>query len=158
MVGLPDFRFHSKYRPFVTQLLFDHSKSRLILISDPHCITNFSSAFFVDLFLLNRRYKNNWHLNTAEKYARYSNLVNNFRSQKCLCWKNIIETFFVKNLALIGENDRTCIPSCVIRAVRRLSRLALSRSSLPSRSVLSIRMTCINGMQRTPPTSRSWGK
>ena len=38
MVGLPDFRFHSKSRPFATQTFFDHSKSRLVLISDPHWI------------------------------------------------------------------------------------------------------------------------
>ena len=38
MVELPDFRSHSKSRPFGTQPLFDHSKSRLVWISDPHCI------------------------------------------------------------------------------------------------------------------------
>ena len=37
MVGLPDFRSHSKSRPFATQPLFDHSKSRLVQISDLHC-------------------------------------------------------------------------------------------------------------------------
>ena len=38
MVGLPDFRSHSKFRPFVTQRLLDHSKSRLGWISDSHYI------------------------------------------------------------------------------------------------------------------------
>ena len=38
MVGLPDFRSHSKSRPFATQPVLDHSKSRLGRISDPHCI------------------------------------------------------------------------------------------------------------------------
>ena len=38
MVGLPDFRSHSKSRPFATQPVLDHSKSRLGQISDPHCI------------------------------------------------------------------------------------------------------------------------
>ena len=37
MVGLPDFRSCSKSRPFATQPIFDHSKSRLVRISDPHC-------------------------------------------------------------------------------------------------------------------------
>ena len=37
MVGLPDFKSHSKSRPFATQPLFDHSKSRLVWVSDPHC-------------------------------------------------------------------------------------------------------------------------
>ena len=35
MVGLPDFGSHSKSRPLETQPLFDHSKSRLVRISDP---------------------------------------------------------------------------------------------------------------------------
>ena len=34
MVGLPDFRSHSKSGPFATQLIFDHKKSRLVRISD----------------------------------------------------------------------------------------------------------------------------
>ena len=36
MVGLLDFGSHSKSRPFEAQPLFDHSKSRLVWISDPH--------------------------------------------------------------------------------------------------------------------------
>ena len=38
MVGLPDFRSHSKSIPFATQPVLDHSKPRLGQISDPHCI------------------------------------------------------------------------------------------------------------------------
>ena len=38
VVGLPDFRSHSKSGPCATQPLFHHSKSRLVQISDPHCI------------------------------------------------------------------------------------------------------------------------
>ena len=38
MARLLDFRSHSKSGPFVTQSLFDHSKSRLVRILDPHCI------------------------------------------------------------------------------------------------------------------------
>ena len=38
MVGLLDFGSHSKSRPFEAQPLFDHSKSRLVWISDPHFI------------------------------------------------------------------------------------------------------------------------
>ena len=38
MVGLQDFRFHSKSGPFSPQPLFDHSKYRLVQISDPHCM------------------------------------------------------------------------------------------------------------------------
>ena len=37
MVELPDFRSHSNFRPFATQTLFDHLKSRLARISDLHC-------------------------------------------------------------------------------------------------------------------------
>ena len=37
MVGLSDFRSHSKTRPFATQPFLDHLKSRLVWISDPHC-------------------------------------------------------------------------------------------------------------------------
>ena len=36
MVGLPDFRSHSKPRPFATQPLFDPWKSRRVRISNPH--------------------------------------------------------------------------------------------------------------------------
>ena len=39
MVGLPDFSFHPKSGPFATQPLLDHSKSRLVRISDPHSST-----------------------------------------------------------------------------------------------------------------------
>ena len=36
--GLPDFRSHLKFRPFATQPPFlNHSKSRLVQISDPYC-------------------------------------------------------------------------------------------------------------------------
>ena len=35
-VGLLDFRSHLKYGPFTIQPLFHFSKSRLVLISDPH--------------------------------------------------------------------------------------------------------------------------
>ena len=38
MVGLPDYRPHSKSIPFETQPLLDRSKSRLIWISATHCI------------------------------------------------------------------------------------------------------------------------
>ena len=44
MVGLPKFRSHLKSRPFANQPLFDHSKSRLALISDPHCSPVFRSS------------------------------------------------------------------------------------------------------------------
>ena len=40
MVGLQNFRSHSKSRPFVTQPLLDHLKSRRGRISDPHCNGN----------------------------------------------------------------------------------------------------------------------
>ena len=43
MVGHPDFRYHLKSRPFATQALLDHSKSRLVTISDPHSIRLSSS-------------------------------------------------------------------------------------------------------------------
>ena len=33
----PDFRSYSKSGPFANQSLFDHSKSRQVQISDPHC-------------------------------------------------------------------------------------------------------------------------
>ena len=36
-IGLLDFRSHSKSRPFATQTIFDHLKSRLGQISDLHC-------------------------------------------------------------------------------------------------------------------------
>ena len=35
---LPYFRSHSKSRPFANQRLFDHSKSKLVQFSVPHCI------------------------------------------------------------------------------------------------------------------------
>ena len=34
----PDFRSHLKSGPIATQPIFDHCKSRLVWISDPHCI------------------------------------------------------------------------------------------------------------------------
>ena len=56
MVGLPDFRSHSKSEPFLTQPLFDYSKSRLVRISDPQCnfdffkqkLTNIRKVFIVE--------------------------------------------------------------------------------------------------------------
>ena len=45
MIGLLDFRSNSKSGPFASQPLFDYSKSRLVWISDPHCI----SLHFVDI-------------------------------------------------------------------------------------------------------------
>ena len=44
MVGVADFRSHLP-RPFATQPLFDHLKTKLVRISDPHCnliLTRFS--------------------------------------------------------------------------------------------------------------------
>ena len=38
MAGLSDFRSHSKSRPFASQPLYIHLKSKLVWISDPHCI------------------------------------------------------------------------------------------------------------------------
>ena len=46
MVGFPDFRSHSKSRPFATQPLFDHLKSRLVSISDPHYSIQFLDLSF----------------------------------------------------------------------------------------------------------------
>ena len=49
MVGLPNFRCHSKSRPFATQPLLDHTKSTLGRISDLHCIlalTEFEKKIF----------------------------------------------------------------------------------------------------------------
>ena len=37
MVGLLDFWSHLKSEPFANQPLFEHLKSRLVPISDPHC-------------------------------------------------------------------------------------------------------------------------
>ena len=42
MVGLSDFRSHSKSGSFATQLLFEHLKSRLVQISDSRCSQLFS--------------------------------------------------------------------------------------------------------------------
>ena len=39
LVGLPDYRSNSKFRPLETNPLFDHSKFRLVRISDPHCLS-----------------------------------------------------------------------------------------------------------------------
>ena len=57
MVGLLDFRSHFKSWLFTTQPLLHHSKSRLVQISDPHCIQivevypicEWSGFWFVDL-------------------------------------------------------------------------------------------------------------
>ena len=46
IVGLPDFRSHLKSRPFATQPVLDHSKSRLGRISDPHCSPDFRSPLY----------------------------------------------------------------------------------------------------------------
>ena len=46
MVGLPHSRSYLKSRPFATQPLLDHSKSRLGRISDPHCIQLTIELFF----------------------------------------------------------------------------------------------------------------
>ena len=44
MVQLPDFRSYLKTRPFAPKPLFNHSKSRLFWISDPHCLLKSSSC------------------------------------------------------------------------------------------------------------------
>ena len=49
MVGLPDIRSHSKYRPFTTHPLCDHSKSRLVQILDPHCFTSSIKHILINL-------------------------------------------------------------------------------------------------------------
>ena len=41
LAGLPDHRSHFKSGPFETQPLFDHSKFRLVWISDPNCICSY---------------------------------------------------------------------------------------------------------------------
>ena len=41
------FHSHLKSRPFATQPLFNHSKSRLVQISDPHCSTYFMHISFL---------------------------------------------------------------------------------------------------------------
>ena len=52
MVGFTDFRSHSKSGPVATQTLFDHSKSRLVLIADPHStVYNVSHKFKFKVFL-----------------------------------------------------------------------------------------------------------
>ena len=64
IVVLPDFRSHSKSRPFATQPLFDHSKSRLVQISDPHSISKVNAMLRTSrVELLNK--KNNYSPNTA---------------------------------------------------------------------------------------------
>ena len=77
MVGLPDFRSHLKSRPFVAQPLFDHSKSRLVWISDSHCTGNYNLAslrspcYFFRLLLKNplqRLYNCGW-LNNGTRTA-----------------------------------------------------------------------------------------
>ena len=45
-------------------------------------------------------------------------------------------------------------PISSTRALRSLSRAALSRGWLPSKSVDSISRTCMNGILRTPPTCK----
>ena len=53
IVVLPDFRSHLKCRRFATQPLFDHSKSRLVQISDPHCVCYaWINALKIDNFVL----------------------------------------------------------------------------------------------------------
>ena len=53
MVRILDYRSHSKYGPFETQPLFDHSKSRLVRISDPHWKCNpIVRVLGVELFIL----------------------------------------------------------------------------------------------------------
>ena len=51
MVGLLDFRSHSKSRPFANQLLFEHSKYGHVQISDPHCML-FRLTYLFPLFSL----------------------------------------------------------------------------------------------------------
>ena len=51
MVGLPDFRSHSKSGPFTNQPLFDHLKSGQGRISDPHCSQHsIGHCTIIDLF------------------------------------------------------------------------------------------------------------
>ena len=74
MFGLRDFKPHSKSRPFSTQPLFDHSKSRLVRISDPYCtMVRFMSKFCYfgpiseQLFKFGNIVQGGW--NTEHKYA-----------------------------------------------------------------------------------------
>ena len=49
---LQDFRSHSKSGPFATQPIFNHSKSRLVQISDPHCILTIFRMLFPGVLVL----------------------------------------------------------------------------------------------------------
>ena len=62
MVGPLDFRSHSKSKPFATPPLFDHSKSRLVQISDPY----YTGLVFkwLKAIRLSNSWEFKWHLNT----------------------------------------------------------------------------------------------
>ena len=76
MVGLPDFRPHSKSIPFATQPVLDHSKSRLGWISDPHCILLYHWSKKPILFTFYTFIKRRQNTNSAS-IKKYTGDLNN---------------------------------------------------------------------------------
>ena len=104
MVGLPDFRSHSKSRPFATQPLFEHTKSRLVRISDSHCsltLVNLNSGVRIS-----DRYSTHLLLASAEKFCliklfrkwrhHLQDLLHSFRCLFILFRVAKFETWFLK--------------------------------------------------------------
>ena len=82
MVGLPDFRSHSKSGPFATQPVFDHWKSRLVWISDPQCI-----------------------FSIVPKYLREYRIFDSAELTEYHCWNiSLIQTVNRKSEKITSEN------------------------------------------------------
>ena len=126
MVGLPNFRSHSKSRPFLAKPLFDHSKSRLVWNSDPHCRFNSHSPtnFFQVKFhiILVFYYFYVLHFSTNLTYIWLSHInkpsINLYHQNQTFYLthsdsESLFEHLFERLiLILICWNIEVCVPKC----------------------------------------------
>ena len=119
MVELLDFRSHSKSRPFATQPLFDHSKSRLVRISDPNCI--WFVYIFCRLMVRNgrrcwptnvtsgngwRTWWSSWHVNTrtSKPWSGRSTRYITIRGARDLCHQ--LDQQVTQNFIIFGRKKQ----------------------------------------------------
>ena len=90
MARLTDFRSHSKSGPFATQPLFDHLKSRLVLISDAHCIIlhwkKVSSAYQVYFHYFDHNRVIEWQIQQTFCKCKILEKINGTDNNKSIFW------------------------------------------------------------------------
>ena len=100
MVRPPDCRSHLKSRPFATQILHDHLKSRQVWISDPNCILLVKASNVIDAF--------SWFASYNLRYLFFLKFLFDARLfRRCrFCRHTFTETFLVD--ATIDHLKKLC--------------------------------------------------